>query len=124
MTSVRNRLLQLSGNKWLLFFITALVLAACSPKVRQVAPVKKTTDADADAGKPVVAEKPPVKPVSAKPLNIAMVLPLGLDHLKPGAKYSSAGLTKANMSVEYYQGFKLALDSLTANGANFKLRLY
>jgi hypothetical protein len=122
MTSVRNRLLQLSGNKWLLFFITALVLAACSPKVRQVAPVKKPTDTD--AGKPAVTEKPPVKPVSAKPLNIAMVLPLGLDHLKPGAKYSSAGLTKANMSVEYYQGFKLALDSLTAGGANFKLRLY
>jgi hypothetical protein len=122
MTSVRNHLLQLSGNKWLLFFITALVLAACSPKVRQVAPVKKPTDTEAE--KPKVAEKPPVKPVSTKPLNIAMVLPLGLDHLKPGARYTSPGLTKANMSVEYYQGFKLALDSLTAGGANFKLRLY
>lgn len=122
MTSVRNHLLQLSGNKWLLFFITALVLAACSPKVRQVAPVKKTTDTE--TGKPKVAEKPPVKPVSAKPLTIAMVLPLGLDHLKPGARYSSPGLTKANMSVEYYQGFKLALDSLASGGANFKLRLY
>jgi hypothetical protein len=122
MISVRNHLLQLSGNKWLLFFITALVLAACSPKVRQVAPVKKPTDAEAE--KPKVAEKPPVKPVSAKPLTIAMVLPLGLDHLKPGARYTSPGLTKANMSVEYYQGFKLALDSLTAGGANFKLRLY
>ncbi|WP_439696755.1 ABC transporter substrate-binding protein [Mucilaginibacter sp. AW1-7] len=122
MISVRNHLLQLSGNKWLLFFITALVLAACSPKVRQVAPVKKPTDTEAE--KPKIAEKPPVKPAASKPLTIAMVLPLGLDHLKPGARYTSPGLTKANMSVEYYQGFKLALDSLTAGGANFKLRLY
>ncbi|WP_184549566.1 ABC transporter substrate-binding protein [Mucilaginibacter sp. FT3.2] len=121
MTSVRNRLLQLSGNKWLLFFITALVLAACSPKLQPVAPVKKTTE---EPVKPKVADKPPVKPTEAKPLTITMILPLGLDHLKPGAKYTSPGLTKANMSVEYYQGFKLALDSLTAGGSNFKLRLY
>jgi hypothetical protein len=112
----------LSGNKWLLFFITALLLAACSPKLQPVAPVKKTTETTPE--KPKVADKSPVKPVEAKSLNIAMILPLGLDHLKPGAKYTSPGLTKANMSVEYYQGFKLALDSLTANGANFKLRLY
>lgn len=122
MTSVRNRLLLLSGNKWLLFFITALVLAACSPKLQPVATVKKTTDAEAQ--KPKVADKQPVKPAEAKPLTIAMILPLGLDHLKPGAKYTSPGLTKANMSVEYYQGFKLALDSLTAGGNSFKLRLY
>lgn len=121
MISVRNHLLQLSGNKWLLFFLTALVLSACSPKVRPVtAPVKKQTETE----KTKVAEKPPVKPVSAKPLTIAMMLPMGLDHLRPGSKYTSSGLTKANMSVEYYQGFKLALDSLTADGANFKLRLY
>ncbi len=122
MTSARNRLLPLSGNKWLLFFITALVLAACSPKLRPVAPVKKPVETAPE--KPKVAEKPPVKPAGAKPLNIAMILPLGLDHLRPGAKYTSPGLNKANMSVEYYQGFKLALDSLTADGANFKLRLY
>lgn len=121
MISVRNHLLQLSGNKWLLFFITALVLAACSPKVRTVTtPVKKQSETE----KPKAAEKPPVKPVTAKPLTIAMMLPMGLDHLRPGSKYTSSGLTKANMSVEYYQGFKLALDSLTADGANFKLRLY
>ncbi|HEY9196960.1 MAG TPA: hypothetical protein VIM77_11865 [Mucilaginibacter sp.] len=110
----------MSGNKWLPFFCIALLLAACSPKVRPVAPVKKTSET---AEKPKVAEKP-VKPADIRPLNITMILPMGLDHLRPGAKYSSAGLTKANMSVEYYQGFKLALDSLTATGANFKLRLY
>jgi hypothetical protein len=121
MISAQNRLLQLSGNKWLWFFIMALVLAACSPKLRPVAPIKKPAENVPE--KPKVAEKP-VKPVEVKPLTIAMILPLGLDHLRPGSKYTSPGLNKANMSVEYYQGFKLALDSLTADGANFKLRLY
>jgi ABC-type branched-subunit amino acid transport system substrate-binding protein len=122
MISVRNRLPQLSGNKWLLFFIAVMLLAACSPKLRPVtAPVKKQTEKEPEKK---VAEKATTKPAEAKQLNIAMILPMGLDHLKPGAKYTSAGLTKANMSVEYYQGFKMALDSLTAAGANFKLHLY
>jgi hypothetical protein len=122
MISVRNRLPQLSGNKWVLFFIAVMLLAACSPKLRPVtAPVKKQTEKEPEKK---VAEKATTKPAEAKQLNIAMILPMGLDHLKPGAKYTSAGLTKANMSVEYYQGFKMALDSLTAAGANFKLHLY
>ncbi|MDN3579661.1 ABC transporter substrate-binding protein [Mucilaginibacter flavus] len=121
MISAQNRLLPLSGNKWLWFFITVLVLAACSPKLQPVAPVKKPVEKVPE--KPKVAEKP-VKPAEVKPLTIAMILPLGLDHLRPGSKYTSPGLNKANLSVEYYQGFKLALDSLTADGANFKLRLY
>jgi ABC-type branched-subunit amino acid transport system substrate-binding protein len=120
MTSVRNRLLQLSGNKWLILVI-ALILGACSPRIRTVPqpPVKKPE-------KPVVAEKPAPKPVKeeVKVSTVSLILPLGLDHLIPGIKYSAAGLKKANMSVEFYQGFKLALDSLTATGANFKLQVY
>jgi len=52
-----------------------------------------------------------------------MILPMGLDHVRP-RNYSGAGLSQANMSIEYYQGFKLALDSLAAQGANFKLQLF
>ena len=119
MISVQNHLLPLSGNKWLLFFITALILGACSPKVRPVStPIKKQTEKPENKA----AEKPPVKP-EARAAVISMILPMGLDHVRPRT-YSSAGLTQANMSVEYYQGFKLALDSLTAEGANFKLQLY
>ncbi|SDF20767.1 ABC-type branched-chain amino acid transport system, substrate-binding protein [Mucilaginibacter pineti] len=120
MISAQNHLLQLSGNKWLLFFITVLILGACSPKLHPVsAPVK---NADKPVEKP--AEKAPAKKPEAKASVISLILPMGLEHLKPKSTYTSAGLTKANMSVEYYQGFKLALDSLAASGANFKLQLY
>jgi len=118
MISVRNHLLPLSGNKWLLFFSAALILGACSPKVRPVStPVKKV-----EKPEPKPVEKPPVKP-AAKVSVISMILPMGLDHVRP-RNYSGAGLSQANMSIEYYQGFKLALDSLAAQGANFKLQLF
>ena len=67
MISVRNHLLQLSGNKWLLFFITVMLLAACSPKLRPVtAPVLKNK-LKQEPEKPKIAEKPPTtKPAEAK----------------------------------------------------------
>ncbi|WP_162499829.1 ABC transporter substrate-binding protein [Mucilaginibacter terrigena] len=55
---------------------------------------------------------------------MSLILPLGLDHAAAGQKYTASGLRMANMSVEYYQGFKLALDSITATGANYKLQLF
>ncbi|MDR6945016.1 ABC transporter substrate-binding protein [Mucilaginibacter pocheonensis] len=119
MISVQNRLLLLSGNKWLLFFCAALILGACSPKVR---PVSTSEKKQTENPENKAVENPPVKPAGVAV--ISMILPMGLDHIKPQPTYSSAGLTKANMSVEYYQGFKLALDSLAAGGASFKLQLY
>nr|WP_255670502.1 ABC transporter substrate-binding protein [Mucilaginibacter sp. UR6-11] len=53
-----------------------------------------------------------------------MLLPFALDHLNPGASYTEAGLKQANIALDYYQGFKLALDSLTAAGYNYKLQIY
>ncbi|MES2267221.1 MAG: ABC transporter substrate-binding protein [Bacteroidota bacterium] len=125
MTSVRNHRPQLSGNKWFIFVLAGLILGACSPKVRTVpsSTVKTTTE------KPVVkqekpAEKPPVKTPEAKASVISLIFPFGLDHAAAGQRYTAAKLKMANMSVEYYQGFKLALDSLTANGSNYKLQIF
>ncbi|RFZ82146.1 amino acid ABC transporter substrate-binding protein [Mucilaginibacter terrenus] len=119
MTSVRNHRPPLSGNKW--FFLFAILLsAACSPKVRTVPVVKKPVEKPAD--KPKAADKPVLKPIEAKTTVVSLILPLMLDNVRNG--YSSADLKKANMSVEYYQGFKLALDSLANQGANFKLQVY
>jgi ABC-type branched-subunit amino acid transport system substrate-binding protein len=124
MTSVRNHRPQLSGNKWFIF-VLALIVGACSPKVRTApsSTVKTTTE------KPVTktekpAEKPPVKAPEAKAHVLSLILPLGLDHAAAGQTYTAAGLKKANMAAEYYQGFKLALDSVTAEGANFKLQVF
>ena len=83
MTSARNRLPLLSGNRWLFFAGIALLAAACSPKVRPV-----TTAAISKKEQPAVTkkeqEKPEAKPVVAKTASIAMLLPLELDNLNPG----------------------------------------
>lgn len=120
MISVRNRLPQLSGNKRLIFLGVALFIAACSPKVRPVVAPPKT-----EREKPVVkTESPKSKPVPARQSTIAMLLPFALDHLNPGSNYTDISLKQANIALDYYQGFKLALDSLTALGYNYQLCVY
>jgi hypothetical protein len=118
MISVRNRPPQLSGNKRLIFLGIALLTAACSPKVRPVVtPVKTETE------KPT-PEAPKPKPTAPRRSSIAMLLPFALDHLNPGASYTDISLKQANIALDYYQGFKFALDSLTALGYNYKLQVY
>ena len=120
MISVRNHRPLLSGNKWLFFVGIALLAYGCSPKIRSVStPVK--------AEKPVAKtepEKAVEKNAMAKVSAIAMLLPFSLDNLNSGAQYTSAALSRANMSLDYYQGFKLALDSLTGKGYSFKLQVF
>jgi ABC-type branched-subunit amino acid transport system substrate-binding protein len=124
MTSVRNHRPPLSGNKWFIF-VLALVLGACSPKIRTAPPSTVKTPTENPVVKPnKPADKPPAKVPETKAHVLSLILPLGLDHAAAGQKYTSAGLKKANMAVEYYQGFKLALDSMTQTGANFKLQVY
>jgi hypothetical protein len=119
MISVRNRLPQLSGNKRLIVLGIALLVAACSPKVRPVVAPPKT-----EPEKPVVKVEPKPKPVPPRQSTIAMLLPFALDHLNPGSNYTDISLKQANIALDYYQGFKLALDSLTALGYNYQLRVY
>ena len=122
MISVQNHRPPLSGNKWLPFFCIALLLAACSPKTRPVATtIKKPTDTEK---KPDNTSEKPVKAPEQKVATMAMILPLNLEHLNPAQKYSPIQLSQANIAVEYYQGFKLALDSLTAYGNNYKLQIF
>jgi hypothetical protein len=122
MTSVRNHRPQLSGNKWFIL-VLALIIGACSPKVRTApsSTVKTTTEKPAEKKE---EEKPPVKAAEVKQSVISLILPLVLDNAAAGKTYSAADLKKADMGVEYYQGFKLALDSLTATGANYKLQVF
>src|ERR1700760_796103 len=120
MTSVRNHRPPLSGSKWLFFVCLALILAACSPKVRPVTTANKP-EAPVAKNEP---EKAPAKPAEAKAASIALLLPFGLDNLNPGSGYTSGTLSNANLSLDYYQGFKLALDSLTSQGYNYKLQVF
>ena len=119
MTSVRNHRLLLSGSKCLLL-AGIVALAACSPKVRTVSapPRPQTPEAKKEA------EKAAGKPATARVSTISMLLPFTLDDLNAGAQYTPATLSRANLSLDYYQGFKMALDSLTAKGYNYKLQVY
>lgn len=120
MTLVQNRLLPLSGNKWLTISLAGLLLTACSPKIRQTA--KPAKPVDTIAKKPLTEVKP-TQPAAPQTPVISLLLPFYLDlfDLSPG---SHSNLEKADLAVEYYQGFKLALDSLTNRGLNFKLQVY
>jgi len=123
MISAQNRLQPLSGNRRFLFIILALTVAACSPKLQPVStqPVKSQAQKSTANNQ---ATQLVVKPVAPKVPTIALVLPFGLDHLAPGSSYTPVSLREADIALGYYKGFKLALDSLTASGYNFKLRVY
>ncbi|QXV67204.1 amino acid ABC transporter substrate-binding protein [Mucilaginibacter sp. 21P] len=123
MTSVRNHRPLLSGNKWLLF-VLAVVIGACSPKVNPVSKPAKTGTEQPQDKTEKAPEQPQAKPPAAKASVISLILPLGLNYAAAGQSYTAVKLRSANMSVEYYQGFKLALDSAASEGANFKLQVF
>jgi hypothetical protein len=125
MISVRNRLQPLSGNRWLLFLAIALLLAACSPKLRPVTvdPTNKGAEQPVTKTQPVTPPKVE-KPAGPKVSTISLLLPFELDHLAPGSSYTSTSLREADIALDYYRGFKLALDSLTGQGYNYKLQVY
>jgi ABC-type branched-subunit amino acid transport system substrate-binding protein len=97
-----------------------LGLGACSPKVQPPAPVIKT---ETEKKPEIVKEQPkPVVPPPAKTSIVSLILPFALNNLSGG--YTDAGLKQANLAVDFYQGFKMALDSLTSFGYNYELHVY
>ncbi len=123
MISVRSRLQQLSGSRWYLVLFIALITAACSPKLRPAPPVKSQTEKPVVKTQPVTENKP--EKLSGPTVStISLLLPFGLDHLAPGSAYTTISLREADIAIGYYQGFKLALDSLTALGYNYKLLVF
>ena len=121
MISVRSRLQLLSGNRWPLFLWVALVIASCSPKVRTVTVQPVVKQPEKPVEQPVIKPLPPPAP---KVSTVSLLLPFGLDHLKPGNSYSGVSLKEADIALAYYRGFKLSLDSLTGKGYNYKLQVY
>lgn len=127
MTLVQNHRLPLSGNKQL-WLLALILISACSPKVQPVGrtgpqkPASPTNDANKPVALPV--DKTVGKPVTAKTSTIALLLPFSLDNVGSVKGYSAADLKKANIAIDYYQGFKLALDSLTGRGYNYKLQIF
>ena len=120
MTSARNRLQQLSGNKCLLLAFLALTASACSPRVSPV--ISSTPKVEHTELKKSTEEGHVKAPSPAK--SIALLLPLELDNLNSGGQYNSTTLSHADLALDFYQGFKMALDTLVTRGYNYKLQLF
>lgn len=116
MISAQNHQLQLSGSKYWLIAFVVLFLAACSPKIQ-----KNTTKAP-DVPKKVEEkkEKPAAKFTQA---NISLLVPFKLNEIRLKTA-TKAEVEKSAMAIDFYQGFKLGIDSATAQGLNFKLNVY
>ncbi|MGB4773974.1 MAG: ABC transporter substrate-binding protein [Daejeonella sp.] len=117
MISVQNHQQLLSGNKHLLslLFVALILTASCSPKT--------TVPASKPSGKPGTS-LPPEKPREKNVHSIALLLPFQLNNIN----LQTAGkkeISQADLAVDFYQGFKLALDSLAAEeGEHFKLQVF
>lgn len=116
MISVRNRLLPSSGNKWLWVLLMGLILDACSPRIK---PSVKPTGKPVVINQPSAAKQPPKMP-APKVNTISVLLPFETDKTGNSTTLSSS----AALAVDYYLGFKLALDSLTAQGYNYRLQIF
>lgn len=115
MILVQNHLQRLSGNRfWCLIFI-CFCLAACSPKTRTNKSTKKETGNKEDK-KDAASEK------KFTEANISLLIPLNLNsaRIKAGNK---AELEKSAMAIDFYQGFKMGIDSAAAAGMNFKVKV-
>src|SRR5690606_5078333 len=73
--------------------------------------------------KPVEPEEPEKeeveKPVEAPVNNIALLLPFQLDRVQ--GQPSVEDVKRAEIPLDFYQGFKMALDKLAEEGTNFRL---
>ena len=116
MISVQNHLQPLSGNKYLIVIFMALYLSACSPKVQTV----KKSPAPVEKEKVEEVIKPPKK---FKEATISLLVPFNLQNFRT-KPVNKAEIEKHAMAIDFYQGFKLGIDSAASFGLNFKLLVH
>ncbi len=106
------------------FFITAIaVLAGCSPKIVPTKKPQVPVDTSViEQPKKVDIKKEPVKRRFTD-ANISLLVPFDLDKidLKTATKEE---VEKYAMPIDFYQGFKLGIDSAATFGLNFKLNVF
>lgn len=120
MTLVRNHQRLLSGSKALTLVIFLSFMASCS--VFQ--PMKKPPSIPKPE-KPIEPKeevKEEVEKVEVSVNKVMLLLPFQL-HKVAGTTPNSADVKRAEMPLDFYQGFKLALDNLSKEGTNFELNV-
>ncbi|MBC7745914.1 MAG: amino acid ABC transporter substrate-binding protein [Flavobacterium sp.] len=115
MILVPNRLLQLNGNR---VFVVLLVIffSSCS---KRILPVPESAPEKGQVKKQPVSKELPAITVRS----MALILPFNLDKVNP-ANASATEISKSALAIDFYQGLKLALDSLSLEGTNFKLQVF
>lgn len=117
MILVPSRLQPSSGNRHILLLCFILLISACS---KRVVPVKTE-----GVKVPPLSQKPKEVSTAKKDLDHSMVLLLPFELNTINLKTATIKeIGKADMAVDFYQGFKLALDSLSKNGHNYKLQVF
>jgi hypothetical protein len=107
----------MGGLRWVQVLFILAFLSACSPKR---APVPQ-------GNPPVVVEPPkeiplPPAPPKKRESSMALVLPFELDKISTRG-IQQRDITRSALAVDFYQGFKMALDSLAKQGYDFKLQV-
>src|SRR5690554_2706937 len=116
-TLVQNRQQRLSGNKLIGLLVLFLFLSSCS--VLKPKPPVPVTPPDE---KPIESEFPKediAKPINESVNSIVLLLPFELE--KIGSEPTRADVKHVEVPLDFYQGFKVALDNLIQDGYNFKL---
>ncbi len=111
MILVPNRPLPLNGNKAIALIIILFIGGLGIPKLSLASAKFKVARLKAHTDTPKVA-------------TISLLLPFGTDHLQPSSPFTPGRLKETAIAVDYYNGFKLAIDSLTSLGLNFKLQVF
>lgn len=96
------------------------MIAACAPRVRVLKPGGTGVEEKPEKESPVKTEgKEEAKP-EVESRNIALLLPFELHKANPAAP-GTADIKRAELALDFYQGFKTGLDAVTRKGGNFKL---
>jgi ABC-type branched-subunit amino acid transport system substrate-binding protein len=110
----------LSGSKLLVFIAFLSFLASCS--VLQPKAPKPSVPKPEKPIEPKPVKEEPVEKVEVIVNKIMLLLPFQLDKIDGGAP-SRSDVKRAEMPLDFYQGFKLALDNLAKEGRNFQLKV-
>ncbi|WP_028297411.1 hypothetical protein [Olivibacter sitiensis] len=111
----------MNGNSFFVFVFVLLTLGACSsrrvlqrdePKKQPVEKPKEPTEEEVEKEEPAVRA----------PETIALLMPFQLDKVRGGAP-SMQDADRAALALDFYQGFRLALDDLSDKGAYFRLNV-
>jgi hypothetical protein len=110
----------LSGSKLLIFIAFLSFLASCS--VLQPKAPKPSAPKPEKPIEPKPTKEEPVKKVEVSVNKIMLLLPFQLNKMNENNP-SRADVKRAEMPLDFYQGFKLAVDNLAKEGKSFQLNV-